>query len=271
MARILVIEDNPGNLDLMTYLLKAFGHEVSTAGDGGEGLEAVRREPPDLIVCDVHLPKVDGYEVARQLKAESDLKRIPLIAVTAQAMVGDRDKLLSSGFDGYISKPIDPEKFIPQVDSFLPAEQRGVRPAPQSITAGETLTPPSASRDTILVVDNLETNRDLLRSLLEHYGYRVLTAGGYREGLAVLRDLLPDLILCDLFMGDGMGYDFVSAVKEDSRLRAIPVILITSTVRDEKSRAEGLVRGAARFIFRPVEPEVLFGEIKACLREHRAA
>jgi two-component system cell cycle response regulator len=268
MARILVIEDNPGNLELMTYLLKAFGHEVSTASDGGEGLEAVRREPPDLIVCDVHLPKVDGYEVARQLKIESDLKHIPLIAVTALAMVGDREKLLSSGFDGYISKPIDPEKFIPQIDSFLGADQRGVLPASPSLAADDAVAPPRAIHGTILVVDNLEANRDLLRTLLEHYGFRVVTAGGYRAGLAALTDLHPDLILCDLFMGDGIGYDLVSAIKNDSRLRAIPVILITSTVHDEKSRAEGLARGAARFIFRPVEPEVLLAEIEACLREH---
>src|SRR5258708_28838314 len=224
MARILVIEDNPGNLELMRYLLKAFGHEVRTAGDGGEGLEAVRHEAPDLIVCDVHLPKVDGYEVARQLKAAPDLKHIPLIAVTALAMVGDRDKLLSCGFDGYISKPIDPEKFIPQVDRFLPAQQRGVHPASQSETADTTFTPPRDSHETILVVDNLEANRDLLRSLLEYYGFRIVTSGGYNEGLAALRDLHPDLILCDLFMGDGIGYDFVSAVKDDSRLRTIPVI-----------------------------------------------
>lgn len=270
MARILVIEDNPGNLELMTYLLKAFGHEVRTAGDGGEGLEAVRREPPDLIICDVHLPKVDGYEVARQLKAEFDLRRIPLIAVTALAMVGDRDKLLTSGFDGYISKPLDPEKFVPQVECFLGVDQRRGRPAaPPSIAADNAFTPPRAMHGTILVVDNLEANRDLLRTLLEHYGFRVVTADGYRAGLAALTDLHPDLILCDLFMGDGIGYDLVSAIRNDPRLRAIPVILITSTVHDEKSRAEGLARGAARFIFRPVEPEVLLDEIETCLQEHR--
>jgi two-component system cell cycle response regulator len=268
VARILVIEDNPGNLELMTYLLASFGHEVSAAGDGGEGLEAVRREAPDLIVCDVHLPKVDGYQVARQLKVECGVKHIPLIAVTALAMVGDRDKLLSAGFDGYISKPIDPETFVPEVDRFLRAGQPGARPARPSATAGEVPESPRVSRATILVVDNLETNRDLLKSLLEHHGFRVATAEGYRAGLAALTDLHPDLVLCDLFMGDGIGYDLVSAIKNDARLRVIPVILITSTVHDEKSRAEGLARGAARFIFRPVEPEVLLDEIEACLREH---
>jgi len=116
--RILVIEDNPANLELMTYLLRAFGHTVLTAEDGAEGLEVVRCEKLDLIVCDVHLPRVDGYEVARQLKRDPLLRRIPLVAVTALAMVGDRDKLLSAGFDGYIDKPITPEIFVKQIEGF---------------------------------------------------------------------------------------------------------------------------------------------------------
>lgn len=119
MARILVIEDNPTNLELMSYLLKAFGHEIATATDGGEGLEEVRRTRPELIICDVQLPTVNGLEVAAQLKADPALRTIPLVAVTALAMVGDRDRLLAGGFDGYISKPIDPEHFVSTVESFL--------------------------------------------------------------------------------------------------------------------------------------------------------
>ena len=122
MARILVIEDNPDNLELMSYLLRAFGHDVSTAQDGVEGMDAVYREPLEVIVCDVHLPRMDGYEVAKQLKSHPELQRIPLLAVTALAMVGDRDKVLAAGFDGYLAKPIDPQLFVRQVEAFLPAE-----------------------------------------------------------------------------------------------------------------------------------------------------
>ena len=117
--RILVIEDNPQNLELMTYLLQAFGYITLTARDGAEGIETVRREMLDLIICDVHLPKVNGYEVARELKRDPMLRRIPLVAVTALAMVGDRDKVLAAGFDGYIGKPITPEIFVKQVEAFL--------------------------------------------------------------------------------------------------------------------------------------------------------
>jgi CheY-like chemotaxis protein len=120
-ARILVVEDNPDNLELMVYLLTAFGHTVLSARDGEEGLEAVFRERPDVVVCDVQLPKLDGYEIVRRLKAHPECRAIPIIAVTAFAMVGDRDRLLEAGFDGYLAKPITPETFVQQIESFLAA------------------------------------------------------------------------------------------------------------------------------------------------------
>ena len=126
MARVLVIEDNRTNLELMSYLLTAFGHEVLTAADGEEGLEVARRCLPELIICDVQLPKLDGFGVAAQLKSHPALKTIPLLAVTALAMVGDRDKLLAAGFDGYLSKPIDPETFVPAAVAFLSSARAGI-------------------------------------------------------------------------------------------------------------------------------------------------
>lgn len=127
MARILVIEDNAENLELMVYLLEAFGHTVITAVDGTSGLAAAPRERPEIVLCDLHLPGIDGYEVCRRLKADPGLRRIPLIAVTASAMAGDRARGLATGFDGYIAKPIDPERFVGEVEGFLPAGGGGER------------------------------------------------------------------------------------------------------------------------------------------------
>lgn len=129
MARIAVIEDNPANRELMAYLLKAFGHAPLEASDGVAGLELVRQEVPDIILCDLQLPGIDGYEIARQLKSDPALSSIPLVAVTAYAMVGDRDAVLAAGFDGYITKPITPELFVGQVEAFLnPDQLRGSSP-----------------------------------------------------------------------------------------------------------------------------------------------
>jgi two-component system cell cycle response regulator len=110
----------------MSYLLRAFGHVVIEAADGPRGIDAARRELPELILCDVQLPGIDGCEVARRLKGDPSVGSIPLIAVTAMAMVGDRERVLSSGFDGYVSKPIDPATFVQQVLSIA----RDARKAP---------------------------------------------------------------------------------------------------------------------------------------------
>jgi CheY-like chemotaxis protein len=120
-SRILVIEDNAANLELMLYLLGAFGHTTLSAGDGEEGLAMAIEERPDLIICDIYMPKMDGYEVATRLKMDSNCRAIPIVAVTASAMVGDRGRVLQAGFDGYLTKPIDPETFVEQIERYLPS------------------------------------------------------------------------------------------------------------------------------------------------------
>lgn len=119
-ARILVIEDNPASLELMVYLLNHFGYTTITAIDGEVGLALVEKEVPDMIICDIQLPKLNGYEIAEKLSANHKFSDIPFIAVTAFSMVGDRDKILSFGFDCYISKPIDPELFVKEIEKYLP-------------------------------------------------------------------------------------------------------------------------------------------------------
>jgi CheY-like chemotaxis protein len=125
-ARILVIEDNRASRELMVYLLRAFAYQVVEAADGESGIETARCKRPDLIVCDVYLPKLDGYGVVKNLKADRELRNIPIIAVTALAVVGDRERILGAGFDGYISKPIEADTFVDSVTAFLPAEFRSM-------------------------------------------------------------------------------------------------------------------------------------------------
>lgn len=131
-ARILIIEDNSANMELMCYLLQAYGHVVLAANDGLLGCRMARSDAPDLIICDIHLPRLDGFGVVRELKCDFCTALVPTIAVTAQAMVGDRDKLMQAGFDGYICKPIEPEVFVAQVDAYLPESLRSTLHRPGS-------------------------------------------------------------------------------------------------------------------------------------------
>src|SRR5262245_28384614 len=109
---ILLIEDNEQNVYLVTILLQPHGYKVISAPDGPHGLELARTMRPDLILLDIQLPTMDGYAVARGLRAIESLREVPIIAVTSYAMVGDREKAIEAGCTGYIEKPIDPETFV---------------------------------------------------------------------------------------------------------------------------------------------------------------
>ena len=131
-ARILVVEDNPANLALMDYLLRAFGYSVLVAKDGPQGIEVADVERPDLILMDLQLPTMTGFEAARRIRASTAGGSVPIVAVTAFAMVGDRERVLGEGFDGYISKPINPETFVGQIEAFVPQALRAPVRGPTS-------------------------------------------------------------------------------------------------------------------------------------------
>jgi len=266
MARVLVIEDNPANLELMVYLLQAFGHTPLTTRDGRSGLEAARRERPDLVLCDIQLPDMDGYEIVRQIRADPALSGLPLVAVTALAMVGDRDKALAAGFQGYIAKPLAPETFVAQVEAFLSAEQR--TPLPDAAhAAGAAAAPPAQKLGNVLVVDDEPVNVELLRGLLEPSGYAVRAASTVNAALALARQAAPDVVISDLMMHPETGYDFLPQMKADPALSRIPIIIHSASATDRKTQLAALAQGAARFVPRPIEPEALLREVEACLRQ----
>ncbi len=117
--RILYIEDNPDNRLLIRRVLQVEGYEVIEAVDGQSGMQQAAEAKPDLILMDINLPEVDGYEVTARLKQLPGLSRIPIIAVTANVMKGDREKTLAAGCDGYIQKPIDIDLLPGQIERFL--------------------------------------------------------------------------------------------------------------------------------------------------------
>jgi two-component system, cell cycle response regulator DivK len=120
--KILVIEDNEQNLYLITFILDKNGFSVISARDGQEGIDKACNETPTLILLDIQLPRMDGYEVARRLRQIDALKDTPIIAVTSYAMVGDREKSLDAGCTGYMEKPINPVTFLDEIRKFMPVQ-----------------------------------------------------------------------------------------------------------------------------------------------------
>jgi CheY-like chemotaxis protein len=119
MPKILLVEDNEMNRDMLSKRLRRRGYEVVVAVDGGEGIDAARTEAPDLILMDMGLPGLDGWEATRQLKAAPETGGIPIIALTAHAMAGDQEKALAAGCDDYDTKPVELPNLLAKIEALL--------------------------------------------------------------------------------------------------------------------------------------------------------
>ena len=119
MKRILVVEDNETNMYLMRFILQKAGHEIIEAWDGAAGVESAEKDNPDLILMDMQLPVMDGYQATKKIRASKEGNTIPIIAITSYAMVGDREKTLNAGCTAYLEKPINPETFLDELNKYL--------------------------------------------------------------------------------------------------------------------------------------------------------
>lgn len=119
MAKILIVEDNEMNRDMLSRRLARRGYQIVMAVDGEEGIAAARREDPDLILMDMSLPVIDGWEATRRLKADADMRSIPVIGLTAHAMAGDRDKAIAAGCDDYDTKPVELPRLLQKIEALL--------------------------------------------------------------------------------------------------------------------------------------------------------
>lgn len=124
-TKILVVEDNEQNLYLVTFIFERNGYKVFQARDGFEGIKLAGEVKPALILLDIQLPGMDGYEVARELKNNPELADVPIVAMTSYAMVGDSEKVLAAGCTGYIEKPIKPETFMSEIEHYLNRDVQG--------------------------------------------------------------------------------------------------------------------------------------------------
>ena len=119
MARILLVEDNEMNRDMLSRRLLRKGHAIAMAVDGAQGVEMAKAQMPDIILMDMSLPVIDGWEATRQLKADDATRSIPIIALTAHAMAGDQEKALEAGCDDYDTKPVELPRLLSKIDALL--------------------------------------------------------------------------------------------------------------------------------------------------------
>ena len=265
-ATILVVEDTSYSLQLMKYLLIAHGHTVLEAVTGEEAIDVAAATTPDLVVMDIQLPGIDGFETMRAVRSTPGRETVPVVAVTSFAMVGDRDRALAAGFDHYLTKPIDPETFVGEINDLLPATMRGARraePAPERPAASDPAPETSGgfSAD-ILVLDDSSINQTLLRSILEPHGYRVRTASTVQEAIAAVDAQSPDLVLADVHVGGQSGMDLLSHLRAVPVLTLVPFLFLSATTDWQDPI---LADGRVPVLLRPIEPPALLDEVEAIL------
>jgi len=267
---ILIVDDNPANLKVARFALASEGYDVRTAADGEEAVLILREFRPRLILMDIQLPGVDGLELTRRLKADPVTREIVIVAVTAYAMKGDREKALRAGCDGYITKPLDPIQLSFQIGEYL---GRPLGPAVAAATAAISATakmpspnaaPVENSAGSVLVVEDNPTTRKMFRVALESAGYEVLEAGDARTALDMAGRRPPDLVIQDLILPDMDGLELVRSLRTQLGDAPIP-IFCASGFLSKLDEARALKGGFSAVLVKPVDPLHLLDLVKAHL------
>lgn len=256
----------------MACLLQAAGHTPLSAGNAESATTMMECcQEIDLIICDIRLGDVSGIDLVKILKKSGRFSTTPIVAVTAGS-IGQSHQAFAAGFDRYILKPIEPETFVAQVtDGLIGSGDAGLGQAPRTPAAPVLANAlPDTKQPTILAVDDRSANLDLVGALLEPAGYRVITARGVEEALTRAREDRPDLILTDVHMGDGTGFDLIHAIQGDETLRHIPWFVTSATYLKMDVRAKDLLLDDSNFILQPWEPQEFVAKIQNRLANVKA-
>lgn len=250
---VLIVEDNDLNLKLARELITLFKYKGLEADNAEKGLELARLHRPDLILMDIELPGIDGFMATRIIRNDPELKKIPVLALSAYAMDNDKAKAKQAGFTGYITKPIDIKSFKRTIKMHL--EDNNHTPEESRTVCGRR----------ILIVDDDALNIKLLAAQLSSKGYSVITASDGETALEKVEKDHPDLILLDLMMPGMDGYEVTARLKADPLTRYIPIILITA-LKGVEDKKKGLRMGADEFINKPINFPELEARVMSLLK-----
>ena len=235
MRRILIVEDSPLTMKIVRLTLGYEGFEVLEATDGNEALRLVEDSPPDLILQDLMLPDMDGFELVSRLRANPKTLGIPIIAFSGFLSRLEHGRAAAAGFTDFLPKPVDPTRLVQVVRTYFPE-----REAPAEIGGNRRL----------LVVDDDPVQLKLARLLLTRLGFQVDTATDGAEALECLRRDPPDAVLSDVLMPRVDGFKLCSEMRADPELANIPVILVSSNYVEEADRKVATRMGASAFVVR---------------------
>lgn len=249
-STLLIVDDNDMNRDLLARRLKQAFYEVIDVNNGVDALRITEQQHVDLVLLDILMPDLDGYQVLERLKGGEKTKTLPVIMLTAVHEMDSVVRCFELGADDYLTKPYN----IPFVRSRIATCLRSRTDTVQG----------QNSTARILVVDDNMVNRDMLQRRLEREGYEVDSAENGIQALEMLERQKYDLVLLDILMPEMDGYDVLRALKIHKRLKEIPVIMLTA-VHEAESVKACIELGAADYLLKPYNTILLKARIASAL------
>jgi CheY-like chemotaxis protein len=258
---VLLVDDLEDQRELYREYLEFVGFRVEIAKDGFEAIEKAQALHPEVVVMDLAMPGLDGFETTERLKLLDATRAIPVIALTAHGEL-PREWAISSGCAAYLRKPCEPHDLALEVTSAL---RKAAEAAPRVAVVPAAGT---AARPRVMVVDDHEDARELFAQYLEGRGYAVSTAADGDEALRDIPLLRPDVVVMDLDLPRLDGWEAIRRLKRDPLTRAIPVVAVSGHVYDA-DRDKAWEAGCSAFLSKPCPPDRLHAEVEKML--HRTA
>lgn len=267
--KVLVVDDQPMNVKLIATHLLAAGYEVLKAYDGEEALRITKSEFPDIILLDIMMPGIDGYEVTERLKKDQYLSIIPIVLVTALSGIDDKVKGLNAGADDFITKPINQTELLARVRSLIRVKKLQMEIMGKESKAAPLKHIPAKreERGIVLIVEDTEEEAKKLKMILESAGHSAICAKDGNDALATLNEAIPDMILLDMLLPDFSGLDLLGMLRGREELKNTPVIII-SAVSDLDIKVRGIENGADDYLVKPVNSLELIARVKTNLHKY---
>ena len=275
-ARVLVVDDVPANVKILEAKLTAEYFEVLTAPHGRAALDIAQAEQPDIILLDVMMPEMDGFEVCRRLKADARTAHIPVVMVTALSDTGDRVTGLDAGADDFLTKPVNDLILLSRVKSLVRLktsmdEWRLREETSGQLGGGLSAAAPLADaqlRGRVLVIESDPFSGEKICHLLEQKGCQTTLAPTGKEGSRRCESEDFDLVIVSLYLEDGDGLRLCSHLRSMERTRRLPILLVI-----EPEEMGGLVKGfeigVNDYLFRPIEGNELWARVRTQMRRKR--
>ncbi len=272
-ARILVVDDNPLNVKLLVAKLAHDYYVVTTAENGTRALQMAASEKPDLILLDIMMPELDGFEVCRRLKADPMTRHIPVIMVTALSDIADRVRGLEAGADDFLTKPINDVPLMARVRSLLRLKMVMDEWRVRESTAAQLVAPPTALESAasmagsrVLLLEESPNDKSIIESVLTSINLKVHPVGSIAEAIHETDTGNYDLVMTSLDLSGEDGLFLCAQLRAHNATRTLPILLLAND--DQISRvAKGLDLGANDYLLRPIEGTELIARTRTQLKQ----